>query len=185
MTREDEKVSQSIEKIPYHRLEGVRQEKKAGVIRCKRTFAKPHLASSVPTLWSSFNSASPRHIWVELGWRFQKRWTHCTCGDVVCVPGAALFHSGPSLHLKAPGQALLGLPERLQHERPLVLPHHPEALRLPLVVSARLADDVAEHVVGRIFFLQAVSVGGQRSQNMSIRHGANSYQDQPSVFRAS
>lgn len=34
--------------------------------------------------------------------------------------------------------------------------HHPETFPPPLVIGARLADHVAEHVVVGVFFLQAV-----------------------------
>lgn len=45
--------------------------------------------------------------------------------------------------------------------------HHPETFPPPLVVGARLADHVAEHVVVGVFFLQAVP---EHKTELTMRH---------------
>lgn len=83
-------------------------------------------------------------------------WRPLTCRDVVPLPHALRLHAGFQLDLEAAGEALFRLPEGLQHQGPLVVAHQPETLPPPGAVGGRLANGVAQHVVGGVFFLQAV-----------------------------
>lgn len=82
-----------------------------------------------------------------------------TCCDRVSVLQTLLFDAHPQLDFETSGEALLGFPQRLQHQGLLVVSHHPKTLPLPLVVSVHLADNIAEHVIVGVLFFQAVPEG--------------------------
>lgn len=87
--------------------------------------------------------------------RGDRQETSSTSSNGVFLSGRPLLHPASPLDLKTPGQAFPGLPQRLQAEGLLVIPHHSKSFRAPLPIYGG-ANGVAEDVGLRLLLGQAI-----------------------------